>query len=367
MQEENFRKAFIGYHKEDVTNHIENLMIDNRRAIKLKEENIQNLQKRVSELELNVTRLSEIENQFLSVQEKLQHETQALEEKNKKINLLSLRADELQEKLNQMPEVVEPDHSREEALEAELMLLKNELLLVRKEKDETSLQYDQLKENIDSVRERELEYEKNYESLHKKFGLIDIEHQTLLNEKAKSDLENEALRVKLSELVAEKESMAIELKTSNDELSRIAFELSEMGTHLDEIKLRKEELENQVSAYQDKMKAYKEREALLEREKIVIAYAILRAQEKADEMDKELEVQYSIENERLKNYKKEIESFRMKAIEVLQLFEEELSMLSNEGPSSTTDGIKPETNDSSLKSHTLDTAGSPQIQLIKRG
>lgn len=277
MQEENFRKALIGYHKEDVNNHIENLMIDNRRAIKLKEENIQNLQKRVSELELNVTRLSEIETQFSSVQQKLQHATQALEEKNNKINLLSLRADELQEKLNQIPEVVEPDHSREEALVAELMLLKNELLLVRKEKDETSLQFDQLKETIDTVRKRELEFVKNY---------------------------------------------------------------------------------------QDKMKAYKEREALLEREKIVIAYAILRAQEKADEMDKELEVEYSKENKRLKNYKKEIESFRMKAIEVLQLFEEELSILSNEGLSST---IKPETDDSSLKSHTSDTAGSPQIQLIKRG
>lgn len=283
MQEEIFNKSIMGYNKEDVNNYIDNLMTDNRRVVKVKEDSIQNLQKKVSELELNVMRLKEVENHFLSAQAKLQQSTHALEEKNKEIDHWSLKVDELQEKLNQINETVGSDHSREKALEVELMLLKNEFSLVRKERDELRFTYNQLKENGGTAREKEL---------------------------------------------------------------------------------RIEALENQLRDYHKDIEALKEKEALLENEKILIGNSIIRAQEKATEMDKQFIMQYGIESEKLQNYMSEIDAIRMKAVEVLQWFDSELNLLSNKGSSLTTTRIEPETVRSS---HSTDTSDSMQIQLVKRG
>ncbi len=62
----------------------------------------------------------------------------------------------------------------------------------------------------------------------------------------------------------------------------------------------------------------------VEKEKMKIAQAVLRAQEKAESMEIEMRYKFDAENTRLENYKKEIDELRDKAMVILSKFEGEL-------------------------------------------
>ncbi len=325
MGAENFKKALMGYNKDDVKNFIENLVVDSKRTIKIKEDTIQSLQKRLNDSELQVSRLKEIENQYLKVQEKLEATTIDLDEKNVKIDILSLKVDELEDTLNQIPEATASNHLKEETLEIELERVSKSLLSITEEKDQIRMKYEDLKERMNSVETEALKYKEKYE-------LLFDEHRTVLATNMESDIEKSELRAQLRE-----------------------------------IKISREEMDHNIGIYQEKLEALKEKEVFLEHEKLVIAHAILRAQEKADTMDQEFEVQYNIENKRFQKYKDEIEALRLKTVEVLNLFEGELNeILETKAPEMPLKSRvnKAESNEQQVEK---DSSKGINIQLFKKG
>ncbi|MBF4694206.1 coiled-coil domain-containing protein [Fusibacter ferrireducens] len=327
MNNENFKTALIGYNKEDVRNYVENLMVDTRRAIKIKEDMIKSLQTRLNDSELQVSRLKEIEDQHLELKEKLEVATSELQEKNVKIDILSLKVDELNESLSQISKNEKSDDTSDRNLEFELEQTQKSLLLMTEEKDRIHMEYIELQERVNASETDEFDYKEKYEYLYN-------EYEAVLEARDESDKAKGELEIQLRAL-----------------------------------QMDREEMDTTIRAYQEKMEALKNKEEILEREKLVIAHAILRAQEKADTMEQDFAVRYNKENEKLKKYKSEIESIRCKAVEVLTLFEGELNeIVETEAPQISSQKVEEEVSKrQSFKESHKDVNGVSQIQLFKKG
>lgn len=161
--------------------------------------------------------------------------------------------------------------------------------------------------------------------------------------------ERETLREALG--IQEREKSQSQEKT--DTLQKKILELTSLNQSLElEIKHSQEQL--------------REKENSLEEDKLLIAHAILRAQEKADTMDKEFEEKFEVETERLSLYKSEIETLRDRTIQVLRVFEGELESLSG----AREEGLLKNERRSSVsfgRESDSEPLSAAQIQLIKRG
>ncbi len=248
MENGEFRQKIFGYNKDDVHQYIESLIDDNRRIAKAKDESIQELQKKVLEMEATAQRLKTVEEKLLLVQQDLNNALNDLEEKSIKVELLSLKIQEL-----------ETQRMEKEQNEKKGILISPEFV-----------------DEIELLR-----------------GELDQEKK-----------QKEAIRI-------ERENLRMHIKSFQEKEARL------------------KELETKLKDYNENETTLRDKEALIESERALIGNAILRAQEKAAEMDKELMIQYEVESKKLQQYKRQIEDFRMKTEEVLTLFSDELGLLSN--------------------------------------
>lgn len=249
----------------------------------------------------------------------------------KRLNELELQVNRLREIETQFMSVQEKLKYAEDSLEER-----------DKRIEVLSLNVDELKDTLshasqhvvtDHSREEELisqltEAQKEIFSVKKERDLLRETVEIHEREKSQSQEKEDTLQKKIQELTSLNQSLELEIKHSQEQL--------------------------------------REKESSLEEDKLLIAHAILRAQEKADTMDKEFEEKFEVETEKLSLYKSEIEMLRDRTIQVLRVFEGELGGLSG----AREEGILKNERRSSVsfgRESDSEPLSAAQIQLIKRG
>ncbi len=441
MYDDSFKTSFLGFNKEDVRNYIDNVMSDNQRIVKIKEEEIQKLHRRMSDMELQMTRLKGVEDQYISIQKTVSEMVEVGKQKDKKIENLSLELDDLKDKLENVSQVEESED--EKALLNEIDILKNQLELLNESKKELVMNNEKLETELHSVStlvegykqkihvlnnqisEKENEFDRELmlqlEELKNKNDEIenlllakdseienlllakDSEIEKVLSqrdseiEKLLSVKESELEKVKMEkdsvvasvrvEATAQIEKMKLEniaelerikeeqieailklQKDKNEEVSRIRNErndeIEKFKLEAIEVKSENLVLHKNIEELELKLAEFKAMEADIDKEKMEIAQAILRAQEKAVSMDKEIKGKFESENERLRRYKREIDELRNKAAGILTRFETELQNVVDEEIAvdvSTPNSVKSDAGTNIIMPETS------QIKLIKRG
>ncbi len=282
MYEEIFKSAMLGFNKEEVQVYIDNLVSDHQRIVKIKEEEIVKLQKRIGDMELRMARLKGVEEEYLALQKTMTDITEERKQKDKKIQTLSLQLDELRDSLT--VEVPKAEQPVKEVIK--------EVVVERPSKES--------------------------EELSKKITVLNRELRSLLD--------------KNNELTNDNEQLSKELKAINSLADDYIAKIEELNSQIKDSDAKyKADLDErlvQLTSENEKLKSeIAEFEAIdrdVEKEKMKIAQAVLRAQEKAESMEIEMRYKFDAENTRLENYKKEIDELRDKAMVILSKFEGEL-------------------------------------------
>ncbi len=330
MLEDNFKTAVLGFNKDDVRNYIDNIISDNQRMVKVKEEEITKLRKSVSDLELRMSRLKNLEDDYAKLQKQVSSMSDVEKQKDKRIAELSLELDELKGGLSsELPIVeqrVEQHIEQTEGLDSDINTelikkidtLKKELRVLSEKNNELASDNKQLA----------LDNNKLVDDNNK----LSDDHNKLVLENVKLSENNTTLMSDNKELVADNTELSKELEAVNLSAIEYSNQIKKLNAEIQEKELAfKAEVDkkmNDLSVENAELKIQveelKQLEQNIDQEKMKIAKAVLRAQEKAESMEKEIKIKFDEENARLQNYRKEIDELRNRAVVILGKFEAEL-------------------------------------------